>query len=228
MAVYSYDPPDRFVAGTVGQPGERTFYLQASASGRVTSVALEKFQVSLLAERLEELLDEVLRRTGGLTSVPAATPSDLADDEPLDLPLMEDFRVGAIALAWDGEDERVVIEAQEESETPVEPLAEDIPDNGPGGAAGPHHRGLGSGLFPAGAAHPRPGAAAVPAVRPAARHRGAHLPAPEWPPGRRWLKSPPPAGCPGHVPRAVPSSPRMITPTPSNCSARVNWRSKGA
>ena len=58
MPVYSYDPPDRFVAGTVGQPGERTFYLQASSSGRVTSVALEKFQVSLLAERLEELLDE--------------------------------------------------------------------------------------------------------------------------------------------------------------------------
>jgi len=132
MPVYSYDPPDRFVAGTVGQPGERTFYLQASSSGRVTSVALEKFQVSLLAERLEELLDEVLRRTGGLTSVPAATPSDLSDDEPLDLPLMEDFRVGAIALAWDGEDERVVIEAQEETENPIEPLAEDVPENGPG------------------------------------------------------------------------------------------------
>ncbi len=65
MPVYSYDPPERFVAGTVGQPGERTFYLQASASGRVTSVALEKVQVSLLAERLDELLDEVLRRSGG-------------------------------------------------------------------------------------------------------------------------------------------------------------------
>ena len=61
MPVYSYDPPERFVAGTVGQPGERTFYLQASASGRVTSVALEKFQVSLLAERLDELLDEVVK-----------------------------------------------------------------------------------------------------------------------------------------------------------------------
>jgi uncharacterized repeat protein (TIGR03847 family) len=131
MPVYSYDPPDRFVAGTVGQPGERTFYLQASASGRVTSVALEKFQVSLLAERLEELLDEVLRRTGGLTSVPAATPSDLNDDEPLDLPLMEDFRVGAIALAWDGDTERVIIEAQELSDEPIEPLTEDLPDDGP-------------------------------------------------------------------------------------------------
>ena len=70
MPVYSYDPPDRFVAGTVGQPGERTFYLQASASGRVTSVALEKVQVSLLAERLDELLDEVLRRSGGRRRCP--------------------------------------------------------------------------------------------------------------------------------------------------------------
>ena len=38
MPVYSYDPPDRFVAGTVGQPGQRTFYLQASSASRVTSV----------------------------------------------------------------------------------------------------------------------------------------------------------------------------------------------
>ena len=130
MPVYSYDPPDRFVAGTVGQPGERTFYLQASSHGRVTSVALEKFQVSLLAERLEELLDEVLRRTGGLTCARrhARRPGRRRAARPA---AVEDFRVGAIALAWDGEDERVVIEAQEESETPVEPLADDIPENGP-------------------------------------------------------------------------------------------------
>ena len=132
MAVYTYDSPERFVAGTVGQPGERTFYLQASAGGRVTSVVVEKFQVTLLAERIDELLDEVLRSTGGQGSVPAAAPVALTDDDPLDLPLMEDFRVGAIALAWDGEDERVVIEAQEESDNPVEPLAEEIPENGPG------------------------------------------------------------------------------------------------
>src|SRR5580698_9772040 len=127
MPVYSYDPPERFIAGTVGQPGERAFYLQASGGGRTTSVALEKFQVSQLAERLDELLDEVLRRTGGSAKVPAATPADLNDDGPLDLPLMEEFRVGAIALAWDGETDRVVIEAQEESESTVEPLAEEVP-----------------------------------------------------------------------------------------------------
>ncbi len=53
------------------------------------------------------------------------------DDGPLDLPLTEDFRVGAIALAWDHEGERVIIEAQEESEEPLEPLADDVPDDGP-------------------------------------------------------------------------------------------------
>jgi uncharacterized repeat protein (TIGR03847 family) len=132
MAVYTYDPPERFVAGTVGQPGERTFYLQASGSGRVTSVVLEKIQVSRLAERLDELLDDELRNSGGKSSVPAVAPASLADDAPLDLPLLEEFRVGVIALAWDGEGERVVIEAQEESETPVEYLAEDIPEDGPG------------------------------------------------------------------------------------------------
>jgi uncharacterized repeat protein (TIGR03847 family) len=131
MPVYYYDPPDRFVAGSVGQPGERTFYLQATSTGRVTSVVLEKFQVSLLAERIDELLDEVLRRTGA-TGIPESAPAGLRDDGPLDLPLTEEFRVGAIALAWDSEDERVVIEAQEESEQPVEPLAEEVPPDGPG------------------------------------------------------------------------------------------------
>jgi uncharacterized repeat protein (TIGR03847 family) len=128
MPVYLYDPPDRFVAGAVGQPGDRTFYLQASSGGRVTSVIVEKVQGSLLAERIDELLDEVLRRTGEQTSRDPVAP---ADDGPLDLPLLEEFRVGAIALAWDGESDRVVIEAQEESESPVEPLADDIPADGP-------------------------------------------------------------------------------------------------
>ncbi len=131
MPVYSYDPPDRFIAGTVGQPGQRTFYLQARAGRRVTSVALEKVQVSQLAERLDELLDEVLRRTSGSATVPAAAPAALTDDGPLELPLLEEFRVGAIALAWDHDEQRVIIEAQQESDEPMEPLTEDVPEDGP-------------------------------------------------------------------------------------------------
>src|SRR5215469_992329 len=172
MPFYLYDPPERFVAGAVGQPGERSFYLQATDGNRVTSVALEKFQVSQLAERLDELLDEVLRRTGGRTNVPATTPADLSDDAPLDLPLMEEFRVGAIALAWDGEDGRVVIEAQEETENPVEPLAEEVPAvRAAAGRGGPHlptaERSPGRRCLnrpPAGARSARPALSARPAA----------------------------------------------------------------
>ena len=128
MPVISYDPPERFVAGAVGRPGDRAFYLQARAGRRVTSVGLEKFQVTLLAERLEELLDEVLRRSGGDAAVPAVTPSELTDDGPLDQPVEEEFKVGTMALAWDPDDERVVIEAQEVTETEEEPeVGEDDP-----------------------------------------------------------------------------------------------------
>src|SRR6478672_8755091 len=99
--LFEFDPPERFVAGTVGQPGERTFYLQATLGTRTTSVALEKGQVSQLAERLEELLDEVARRTGANAPFDLDDEPEPMDEGPLDLPLTEDFRVGAIALAWD-------------------------------------------------------------------------------------------------------------------------------
>ncbi|GAB2877579.1 DUF3090 domain-containing protein [Streptomyces mayteni] len=110
--VFLYDPPDRFVAGTVGLPGRRTFFLQATAAGRTTSVALEKAQVEALAERIDELLDEVVRRSGGNTSVPAVSPSELSDTGPLESPVEEEFRVGTMALAWDSESERMIVEAQ--------------------------------------------------------------------------------------------------------------------
>jgi uncharacterized repeat protein (TIGR03847 family) len=110
--VFFYDAPDRFVAGTVGLPGRRSFYLQATAAGRTTSVALEKTQVAALAERIDELLDEVVRRSGGNAPVPAVSPAELSDTAPLESPVEEEFRVGTMALAWDGEDERMIVEAQ--------------------------------------------------------------------------------------------------------------------
>lgn len=116
MPVYEYDPPERFVAGTVGAPGQRTFFLQASSAGRITSVALEKQQVAVLAERIDELLDDVVRRTGGEAAVPALAPTSLADTSPLVTPVEEDFRVGTMSLAWDGDAERVVIECLEVGE----------------------------------------------------------------------------------------------------------------
>lgn len=108
--VHGFDPPERFVAGTVGPPGQRTFFLQARAGVRLTSVALEKQQVQALAERIDELLDEVLAATHGDAAVPAVAPFALDDTEPLDQPIEEEFRAGTMTLSWDPDDERIVIE----------------------------------------------------------------------------------------------------------------------
>ena len=98
---HRFDVPDRFIAGTVGEPGSRTFFLQARTGSRLTSVALEKQQVSILADRLESLV----------ARIPSEEVSPVEDGGPLDLPIEEEFRVGTMTLAWDGESERVVVEA---------------------------------------------------------------------------------------------------------------------
>lgn len=111
MPVYDYDPPRRFVVGTVGEPGQRTFFLQAVGDSRVTSVSCEKAQVSILAERVSELLDLIVRRSGGTAPIPALLPDDSIDTDPLEAPIEEDFRIGVMSLAWDPERAVVVIEA---------------------------------------------------------------------------------------------------------------------
>jgi uncharacterized repeat protein (TIGR03847 family) len=110
--LFVFDRPARFVAGTVGTPGERAFYLQATDGARVVSVALEKQQVAVLADRLEQLLDEIVARTG--TALPAGETDAAALDQPID----EEFRVAAMGLAWDGDKGLVVIEAQAPTEDP--------------------------------------------------------------------------------------------------------------
>jgi uncharacterized repeat protein (TIGR03847 family) len=114
--VHAFEPPERFVAGTVGEPGDRTFFLQARGGGRVVSVALEKVQVSLLAEKLEELLTEASKRFG--VALPELAASH--DNEPLETPVDEEFRVGTLGLAFDVDTATVVIEAIEAGEAEVE------------------------------------------------------------------------------------------------------------
>lgn len=125
--IFVFERPRRFVAGTVGTPGERTFYLQAADGPRVVSVSLEKQQVAVLADRLEQLLDEVVTRTG------TALPASGFDTEALEQPVDEEFRVGAMGLAWDGDAGLIVIEAQapvEDTELAQETLLEDV-EEGP-------------------------------------------------------------------------------------------------
>jgi len=117
--LFVFDPPDRFVAGTIGQPGQRTFFLQARRAGQVVSVALEKVQVAVLAERLGVLLDEL--ETRGISPDTSDAPSDAG---PLDEPVNEAFRATTLTLGWDGDAERVLVEAKaEDTDAAAEALA---------------------------------------------------------------------------------------------------------
>jgi uncharacterized repeat protein (TIGR03847 family) len=125
--IHEFDPPERFVAGTVGEPGARTFFLQARSGQRMVSVALEKQQVAVLAERIDELLDEVMAATGNDAMIPAVAPVGLDDVEPLEQPIDEQFRAGTMTLSWDPGLARVVIEVfpitdivEDEEEEPAE------------------------------------------------------------------------------------------------------------
>ena len=111
--IYDFGVPDRFVAGTIGQPGHRTFFLQARKGSALVSVVLEKVQVQVLAERLALLIAEVARR--GVQVPEALAPSD-DDTAPLGEPLVEAFRVGTMTLGWDPQLEQVVVEARAQQE----------------------------------------------------------------------------------------------------------------
>jgi uncharacterized repeat protein (TIGR03847 family) len=140
---YIFDPPDRFVAGAIGEPGDRAFFLQAREGRRVVSVALEKVQVAVLTERLGALLEELGRR--GVPDVePEGEPeeplppiglADVGDDAGddvgmLDEPLNEAFRAGSLTLGWDGGAGRVLVEAraQDEDGEAIDPDEDDDED----------------------------------------------------------------------------------------------------
>ncbi|MGH3701049.1 MAG: DUF3090 domain-containing protein [Pseudonocardiaceae bacterium] len=129
--IHVFRTPDRFVVGTVGEPGDRTFYLQAVDPVKVVSVQLEKEQVVVLAERLSVLLEEIIRRLGA--DVPEESSGELAvDTEPLRSPVEQEFRVGTMGLGWDVESRAIVVELLAVSEHEVdESIVLDDTEDGP-------------------------------------------------------------------------------------------------
>ena len=101
MPVHDFDPPDRFVVGTVGPPGQRVFFLQARGGRRLVSVSCEKEQVRVLADRVDDVLDEFA----------AEATAGPEDNEPLTTPIEDEFRVATLSLAWDPTRSVIVIEA---------------------------------------------------------------------------------------------------------------------
>ena len=109
--VIEFTEPQRFTVGTVGVPGERTFFIQAEDGPRLISVSLEKSQVQALADRLIFMLREIKQ------VIPNFSIKDLPKDEKsLSTPIEEEFRVGLIGIAFDQSTELIQIDLQAVSE----------------------------------------------------------------------------------------------------------------
>ena len=130
--IHEFAWPDRVVVGTIGFPGSRTFYLQVRAGAQVVSIAMEKQQSAALAEKIDEILDELITLKGNPFSVPTGTPIELVDNDPLEA-VQEQFRTGAMSLGWDPTTAQIVVEAlplpSDDSEDNDESLHEDPTDD---------------------------------------------------------------------------------------------------
>jgi uncharacterized repeat protein (TIGR03847 family) len=113
--------PDIFTADYGGEPGRRSFYLQARGAEGLLSFPIEKQQVVVLAEKLRELL---LLVDGDDTVISASAGRDpaLAFTEPVS----DETQVGTIGLAYEEDSDRVVVllqpmpEEDEEDEAAVD------------------------------------------------------------------------------------------------------------
>ena len=105
---HEFSRPERFIAGTVGEPGERAFYLQVRSSYRLFSVAVEKAQVQAIIARLDVMVAEI-RKSNPLINIEKFA----TDDAPLESPVEAEFQVGAMSLAWDEGSALICIELYE-------------------------------------------------------------------------------------------------------------------
>ena len=131
--------PDSFVAGTVGPPGQRIFFLQAAEAGHVVSLKLEKGQVWALANLLSELLHS--EDYDG----PATPAGELAE------PVTAAWTVGRLATGMDTEGRVIVVIAEEIDDSDADeepgPFTGEGELGGPGAAADDDERSGGRARF---------------------------------------------------------------------------------
>ena len=114
---FLFNSVERFVAGTVGQPGDRAFFLQARDGNRLVTVAIEKLQVAALTERLEIMINGFRK-----SDVSIQLLSNEIDDGPLELPIESEFEVGSISISWDDSRRLMSIELLEIATEEIETL----------------------------------------------------------------------------------------------------------
>lgn len=116
---FDLDPADRFTAGAVGEPGDRTFFVQARQSGNeFLTLLCEKQQVFLLARELRRVLEMLPDEEESLEEVPAY---DLELVEPLE----PEWRIGAMSIEFDPERDRVIVLFRELDVEAMERAAEE-------------------------------------------------------------------------------------------------------
>ncbi len=119
-----FERVDRITAGAVGEPGQRTFFIQAREGERVITIAVEKEQVELLGTSILEILASVGRETG-------EGPS--SDELGLEPPLEPLWRAGRLSIGYAEERDLMLLELEEQTEETEdagedEPAAEDVPE----------------------------------------------------------------------------------------------------
>ncbi|MFM1790426.1 MAG: hypothetical protein RLZZ526_753 [Actinomycetota bacterium] len=100
---FEFDEAEAFATGAIGNPGERTFYLQVRAEGRTISVKCEKAQVAQMAEYLRGMLSDLPE--------PKQMPS--IDTARLKGPVEQDFVLGTIGLGIDRSSMKMIVQLEE-------------------------------------------------------------------------------------------------------------------
>lgn len=112
------NPATHLTIGTIGIPGQRTFYLQGGRGSQTISLIIEKEQAILLANSLESFLQELERsHPSGARDSGEPVWMDMRLREPVE----ELFRVGNMGLGYSESDDLIVLityELVEEGEDP--------------------------------------------------------------------------------------------------------------
>ncbi|HET7234904.1 MAG TPA: DUF3090 family protein [Actinomycetota bacterium] len=110
---------DKVTAGAVGEPGQRTFFLQAREGERTITILVEKEQVELLATSILEILATVGRETG------EGPPEEAMELEP---PLEPLFRAGRLSIGYAEDRDQMLLELEELVEGADEEEGEETPE----------------------------------------------------------------------------------------------------
>lgn len=136
MSRVFYEHPEALalVPGAIGEPGEREFFLQVVSNQQITTLACDKFHVSALADKCQELLDQ-LNKSHSI-SIDELRGYVSPEIPPLIFPLAEDFQIGVMGIAFAPQKHRITLEVQGYQEEAGEQfftdeelvLMEDAPD----------------------------------------------------------------------------------------------------